>query len=117
MSGLLLEIATWRSVSPFWSTESTAFHVCSLCSSTCLISSMDPSWTNCARINEPTKMILMPLSMKTCFFFVVNQSLGTDSNMEEGSFTVAPGTTTLWMRKESSECGNECGRVDPCGRL
>lgn len=68
-------------------------------------------------------MILMAVSMKTCFFFAVNQSLGTaDSEGGWWCFLVAaaPGTTTLWRRKESSEKGNEWGRivlvVEPCGR-
>ncbi|KAG9452035.1 hypothetical protein H6P81_004939 [Aristolochia fimbriata] len=53
--------------------------------------------------------------MKTCFFLVVNQSLGTESKVDEGSFTAAPGTTTLWRRKESSEWGPESGTVVPGG--
>jgi hypothetical protein len=52
-------------------------------------------------------MILIALSMKTCFLFVVNQSLGTESNIDEGSLMAAPGARTLWRKNESSEKGKE----------
>ncbi|KAJ0557677.1 hypothetical protein HanIR_Chr07g0327871 [Helianthus annuus] len=64
---------------------------------------MDPFFIRLAITTDPTNITLIPLSTNTCFFLAVNQSFGTESWVDDGFLTAAPGTTTLCNKKESSQ--------------
>uniref|UniRef100_A0A804U6F2 Uncharacterized protein n=1 Tax=Zea mays TaxID=4577 RepID=A0A804U6F2_MAIZE len=90
------------SVRPYSSAASAARHSGSLRSSTSLSASTAPASTRRAATDAPTKLALMPLSTNTCFLLAENHSGLTESSAVTGSFTAAPGTTTLCSRNASS---------------
>ncbi|KAL0926403.1 hypothetical protein M5K25_002633 [Dendrobium thyrsiflorum] len=116
-SARLRAMARWSRVFPWASAESAECHSGSLASRTSRTFSMSPSATKRERIEDPTKKTRRAESEKTCFFFAVNQSAGTDSSEENAapSLTEAPGATTESRKKVSSESGAHSGRIGAGG--
>uniref|UniRef100_A0A804M1R3 Uncharacterized protein n=1 Tax=Zea mays TaxID=4577 RepID=A0A804M1R3_MAIZE len=102
MSARARPTARSSSVRPDSSVASAARHSGSLRSSTSLSASTAPASTSRAATDAPTKLALIPLSTNTCLLLAENHSGLTESSAVTGSFTAAPGATTLCSRNASS---------------